>query len=600
MSFSLPPATARTESALALVRRLLAEHGRAHYLAYGAAAALMAVSGAATAGSVALLRPVVNGMMEIGNVEGAGFKQLRLLAFAVGALFILRGIATFGQLVIMSRTGNRIIATLQRRLYAHLLGQPVAFFSDRHSSELVARLALAANGVRDVVQLLVTSAGRDVVMLLSLVVVMIYNDPLMALMAFSGMPVGAVLFGRIIRRIRKFARRSFDGSARIMHTMQETVQGIRIVKSFNLEPIMQARMDSSVRDVEKAANRMATGVALSSPISETLGGLVISLVILYGSWRVAVAHADPGSFFSFIISIVAAYEPAKRLSKLNLDLQNGVVNARLIYDLLDEPLPANANAGGPPLSVGEGRISFEDVGFAYHPGAPVVAGLDLVAEPSATTALVGPSGGGKSTILSLIQRFYDPERGAIRIDGIDIGSVDIRSLRDAIAFVSQDVFLFRGTIRDNIALGRGDATVADIVMAARAAHAHDFIMGLPAGYETNVGEQGANLSGGQKQRIAIARAFLKRAPITLLDEPTAALDAESEREVQKALAELRVGRTTIVVAHRLQTIMDADRICVVENGQAVESGTHDELMRRRGSYHAFFAAQFGERARRIA
>ena len=600
MLFSPPPATARNESALSLVRRLVAEHGRAHYLAYGAAAALMAISGAATAGSVALLRPVVNGMMEIGNVEGAGFKQLRLLAFAVGALFILRGIATFGQLVIMSRTGNRIIATLQRRLYTHLLGQPVAFFSDRHSSELVARLALAANGVRDVVQLLVTSAGRDVVMLLSLVVVMIYNDPLMALMAFSGMPVGAVLFGRIIRRIRKFARRSFDGSARIMHTMQETVQGIRIVKSFNLEPIMQARMDSSIRDVEKAANRMATGVALSSPISETLGGLVISLVILYGSWRVAVAHADPGSFFSFIISIVAAYEPAKRLSKLNLDLQNGVVNARLIYDLLDEPLPANANAGGPPLPVREGRISFEGVSFAYHPGTPVVAGLDLVAEPNATTALVGPSGGGKSTILSLIQRFYDPEDGTIRIDGVDIGSVDIRSLRDTIAFVSQDVFLFRGTIRDNIALGRGDATVADIVTAARAAHAHDFIMGLPAGYETNVGEQGANLSGGQKQRIAIARAFLKRAPIILLDEPTAALDAESEREVQKALAELRVGRTTIVVAHRLQTIMDADRICVVENGQAVESGTHDELMRRRGSYHAFFAAQFGERARRIA
>ena len=594
------PATARNESAFVLIRRLLAEHGRAHAFAYAAALCLMAVSAAATAGSVALLRPVINGMTEIGAAEGAGFKQLRLLAFAVGSLFILRGIATFGQLVIMSRTGNRIIATIQGRLYRHLLGQPVAFFSDRHSSELVARLALAANGVRDIVQLLVTSAGRDVVTLIGLVVVMIYDDPLMALLAFSGMPIGAVLFGRVIRRIRKFARRSFDGSTRIMHIMQETVQGIRIVKSFNLETEMQSRMDGSIRDVEKAANRMATGVALSSPISETLGGLVIALVILYGSWRVSVAHADPGSFFSFIMAMVAAYEPAKRLSKLNLDLQNGLVNTRLIYDLLDEPLPANANAGGPALAITKGRISLDSVGFAYRTGAPVLDGIDLVAEPDSTTALVGPSGGGKSTILSLIQRFYDPDFGTIRIDGTDIAAVDIASLRDAIAFVSQDVFLFRGSIRENIALGRPGATEAEILVAAKRAHAHDFIILLPDGYDTNVGEHGSKLSGGQKQRIAIARAFLKRASVILLDEPTAALDAESEREVQKALADLRVGRTTIVVAHRLQTIMDADRICVIENGRAVENGTHEELMRLRGSYHAFFAVQFGERARRIA
>ena len=588
------------ERAFGLVRRLLAEHGRAHALAYASAFVFMAISAAATAGSVALLRPVVNGMMNIDATSWGGFRQLRLLAFAVGALFILRGLATFGQLVIMSRTGNRIIATMQARLYRHLLAQPVAFYSDRHSSDLIARLALAANGVRDIVQLIVTSAGRDLVTLAGLVAVMVYDDPVMALMAFSGMPIGAFLFGRVIRRIRKFARRSFDGSAKIMHTMQETVQGIRIVKSFNLEDAMRARMDASVRQVEKAANRMATGVALSSPISETLGGIVIALIILYGSWRVAVAHADPGSFFSFIMAMVAAYEPAKRLSKLNLDLQNGLVNARLIYDLLDEPLPASALAGGPALVVTSGRIGFDDVRFAYREGVPVLDGLTFEAEPDRTTALVGPSGGGKSTILSLIQRFYEVESGSISVDGTDISSVDVASLRGDIAFVSQDVFLFRGTIRDNIALGRPGASDAAIVTAARQAHAHEFIMALPDGYETNVGEQGTNLSGGQKQRVAIARAFLKQAAIILLDEPTAALDAESEREVQKALTELRQGRTTIVVAHRLQTIIDADRICVIENGRGVETGTHDELMRLRGSYHTFFATQFGERARRIA
>lgn len=593
-------AAARNESAFDLVRRLLAEHGREHAGAYLTALVLMGVSGAATAGSVALLRPVINGMVDIGAPDSGGFHQLRLLAFAVGGLFMLRGVATFGQLVTMSRTGNMIIATMQTRLYQHVLVQPVAFFGDRQSSDLIARLALAANGVRDTVQLLVTSAGRDVVTVVGLVAVMVWDDPLMTLLAFSGMPIGAFLFGKVIRRIRKFARRSFDGSARIMHTMQETVQGIRIIKSFNLEEVMRERMGLSIREVQKAANRMATGVALSSPISETLGGLVIALIILYGSWRVAVAHADPGSFFSFIIAMVAAYEPAKRLSKLNLDLQNGLVNARLIYDVLDEPLPSTARRGGPVLAVGSGRITFEEVRFGYRPDVRVLSGLSFTAEPDKTTALVGPSGGGKSTIINLIQRFYDVDAGVIRIDGTAIDAVDITSLRDAIAFVSQDVFLFRGTINDNIALGRPGAGQAEIVKAAKQAHAHDFITSMPEGYDANVGEFGANLSGGQKQRIAIARAFLKQASIILLDEPTAALDAESEREVQKALTELREGRTTVVVAHRLQTIIDADRICVIENGRALESGTHDELMRLRGSYHTFFATQFGERARQIA
>ena len=263
LALTNPPAV-HDQSAWSLVRRLLREHGRAHAWAYVAAVILMAVSGAATALSVALLKPVVNGMADVDGMTGA-FKQLRFLAFAVAALYILRGIATFGQLVIMSRTGNRIIATMQARLYNHLLGQPVAFFSDRHSSELMARLALAANGVRDIVQLIVTSAGRDVVTALGLLVVMIYNDSLMAVMVLTVMPVGALLLGRMIRRIRKFARRSFDGSTKIMQIMQETVLGIRIVKSFNLEGLMSRRMDASIREVEKAANRMSVGVAMSSP-----------------------------------------------------------------------------------------------------------------------------------------------------------------------------------------------------------------------------------------------------------------------------------------------------------------------------------------------
>ncbi len=583
-----------------LIRRLLTEHARTRAGAYAAALTLMAVSAAASVGSVALLRPVVNGMTGMNVAEPGAFKQLRNLAILVAVLYVVRGLATCGQLILMSRAGNRIVASLQKRVYDHLLHQPVRFFSDRHSSELMARLAMAANGARDVVQFIVASAGRDVLTVLGLLAVMIYNDPLMALMALSIAPVGVLMLSRLMKRVRRAARRSFDGSTQIMQHMGETAQGIRIIKSFNLESVMRARMAGAVGEVEKAANRMATGIALSSPVSETLGGVAVAIIILYGGWKVAVAHSDPGSFFAFIGALLSAYEPAKRLGRLNLDLQNSLVGARMVYDLLDEPLPDASDAQKPDLVPGPGLISLEAVSFGYRKGERVLDRIDLEAEPDKTTALVGASGGGKSTIISLVQRLYEPDSGTVRIDGQDVSAVNAGSLRDAVAFVAQDVFLFRGSVRDNIALGRPGATEPEIEEAARKAHAYGFITSFERGFDTEVGEQGAKLSGGQRQRIAIARAFLKKASIILLDEPTAALDSESEREVQKALEDLRVGRTTIVVAHRLQTIVDADRICVIENGRAVEFGTHDELMKRRGSYHTFFATQFGDRARRTA
>jgi ATP-binding cassette subfamily B protein len=576
---------------LPLLKRLFAEHGRPHMRSYILAGLLMGIAAGTTALSAWLLKPILNHM-----VDADGFKTLRMLAWGVVGLFALRGLVTWGYQVMLARTGNRIVAGVQRRLYEHLLRQDMSFFQDRHSTEFMTRLSIAAGGVRDTLQTLITSAGRDILTLVGLIIVMIIQDPIMALIALSIMPVGGFLLSKLIKRVRKSARRSYDGSARILETMQETMQGIRIVKSFNLESIMRGRMSSAVREVEKSVNRMASGQAVSSPISDTVAGIAIGAVIFYGSWRVTIAGADPGSFFSFVAALLIAYEPGKKLARMHLDLQSGLTGARMIYEVLDTPAREEQREGLPKLNVGEGRIAFENISFGYRPDEFVLDGIDLVAEPNATTALVGPSGGGKSTIIALIQRFYSPASGRIAIDGQNISDVDLVSLRDRIAFVSQDVFLFRGTIRENIALGKPGATDAEIEQAARMANAHDFIMGFKTGYETGVGEQGAQLSGGQRQRIAIARAFLKNAPIILLDEPTAALDSESEREVQKALDSLRQGRTTLVVAHRLQTIVNSDRICVIENGKAVETGTHEQLMAARGTYHAFFATQFGEGA----
>jgi ATP-binding cassette, subfamily B, bacterial MsbA len=571
-----------------LLLRLLRDFGREHVLGYLLAATFLGLIALSNVSVAWLLRPVLNGM-----VSAEKLAQMRFLAFEALALFVLRGAATFGSMVILSRIGNRIVATAQRRVFERLLNQNIAYFQDRHSSEFIARLAFAANGVRDALQLVIQGFARDLVTVTGLLFVMVARDPKMALGALLALPVAAFFVSRILRRVREFARRSYEGSTQIVQTMGETVLGARIVRSFNLEGEMRERMSRAIRTVERSANRIARGGGLVTFLADSLAGCAIAFAIFYGSWRVAVQHADVGAFASFLGALLLAYEPAKRISRFPVDIQNGLVGARLIYEVLDAPIGDATRVGLPKLRVVEGRVEIEKVKFAYRAGEEAIRGLEFVALPNQTTALVGPSGGGKTTTLGLVQRFYAPSAGRVVIDGQDLAEVDLASLRDNIAFVSQDVFLFRGTIRDNIALGKPGAGDAEIVAAARKANAHDFILQFADGYDTNVGEQGTQLSGGQRQRVAIARALLKNAPILLLDEPTAALDSESEREVQKALDALRAGRTTIVVAHRLQTIIGADRIFVIEAGVVVESGSHAELIARDGAYRAFFAAQFG-------
>jgi ATP-binding cassette, subfamily B, bacterial MsbA len=578
-------------STYSLVRRLLVDEALVHWPRYTLAFALMAISAAATALTAYLLGSMTNEAYVNHNYHG-----IVVIGMIAMVIFAAKGFATYGSTVTLSWIGNSIIADNQRRLFDKLLAENIGFFADRHSSEFIARLTTGANAVSGVINLLITAIGRDLMSLIGLCVVMVIQDPAMSLFGFIGAPPAFYFLRKVIRRVRGIARMQFNGGTRIIETMQESLQGMRMVKAFGLEDEMRRRLNDSVTAVQHESNKMARVANRASPIMEMLGGFTVALASIYGGYRVVETGATPGEFVSFMAAFLLAYEPAKRLARLNIDLNNNLVGVRVLYEIIDSP-PGEPNDDNlPALKLTESRVEFDHVNFAYRADAPVLQNMNLVAQPGQVTALVGPSGGGKSTVLNLLLRFYNVGSGRVLIDGQNIAAVSRNSLRHQIAYVGQIVHLFRGTVRENIALGKLDASEAEIVAAAKAAHAHDFIMGFPQGYDTQVGEHGMQLSGGQRQRISIARALIKNAPIILLDEATASLDSESERYVQEAIAELCKGRTTLVIAHRLSTIMHADTILVVENGQVVESGRHDELLRKSGRYASFYRLQLKEQS----
>jgi ATP-binding cassette subfamily B protein len=569
-------------SAANLIARLIADYARGHSRRYALAVSFMMLAAACTAATAYLIGTAIDQAYVDRNFSGI----VVVSALAV-LIFMTKGFATYGQAVTLARISNQIVAANQKRMFDRLVAQNMAFFTDKHSSEFVARVNYAATSASAVLNLLVTAVGRDLLTFVALGAVMVYGAPLLSLIGLVVLPPAVLLLRKLIKRVRSVTLDQFSGTVLVLQSLQETVQGFKIIKAFNLENVMRARITAHVDAIEVASNKLARVSNRSTPLMETLGGFAIASVLLIGGYNVLVLGAKPGGFTSFITAFILAYEPAKRLARLNLDLQNGLVGVRILFELLDLPVtPAHIRA--PQLEVSAGRIEFADVRFGYRAGEPVLRGMSFTAAPRAVTAFVGSSGGGKSTIFNVLLGLYEPQGGMVAIDGQSIVAVSPQSLRRQIAYVGQDVFLFHGTVRENIALGRPGATEAEILAAARGAHAHEFITTFPDGYDTKVGEYGAQLSGGQRQRIAIARALIRDAPIILLDEPTAALDSESEYYVQKAMAELIKGRTTLVIAHRLHTIAHADLIHVVENGVIVESGRHDELMRRGQRYATFY------------
>ena len=572
---------------LLLLKRLLRENFRQHLPDYAAAIVAMIVVALATALSAWIMRDVVNELVLTRDIN-----RIYLVAGFVALIFIVKGAAVFIQTLFLSRAGNAIVAGQQRLLYDRILGHGLEFFHSFQSGDLITRMTQNAMAARDVINALVTSGVRDLLSLIGLLAVMFIQQPLLSLAVFLIGPPAILVVGLLTRQVKNIAGGQYASLAEIVRIMQETIFGIKVVKSFNLEGRLRGEMNAAVTISERLANRIALLGAATNPLMETLGGLAIAGVIIVAGVLMNNEGQTPGALMSFLTALLLAYEPAKRLARLQISLESGLAGVRMMFALSDRPYAMAEQDDAKPLVVTKGEIRFDAVTFGYQPDLPVLKKMKLTAGHGKVTALVGPSGGGKSTILNLILRLYDPESGAVSIDGQDIRHVSSASLRNAIAYVSQDTFLFAGTIRENIAMGAAGAREADILDAARAAHADDFISGLPEGYDTQVGENGVALSGGQKQRIAIARALLKNAPIILLDEPTSALDAESELHVKLALEGLLKHRTAIVVAHRLSTIRSADFICVIQDGKVAESGTHAELINNESFYSVLHDIQF--------
>lgn len=568
------------------VYKRLLEYIKPYWPRLAIAMICMAGTAICTAASAYLIKPVLDDIFISQRME-----MLKLLSLAVLIMFIIKGICAWGNSYLMNQVGQRIIAGLRQRLYNHIQNLPLRFFDKTPTGVLMSRITNDITQIQGAVSEAVTGLVRDSFSIVALMVVIFYRDWQMALISMVVLPVAffpIVKFGRMLRKISRMSQESMGDLSVILH---ETIAGNRIVKAFGMEDYEKARFE---RENERYFHYIMKSVAiraLSSPLMEFLGGAGIVIIIWYGGYSVIQGVSTPGNFFSFMTAVILLYEPVKRLSNLNNTLQQGVAAALRVFEIMDTPTEVMDPPGASRLEPLRHSIEFRNVSFRYGRDL-VLNNIQLTVPAGQVLAIVGVSGSGKSTLVNLIPRFYDVSEGAVLIDGKDLRTVSLSSLRSQIGMVSQHSILFNDTVRNNIAYGSPHKTMEDIVAAAQAAHALDFIEKMPDGFETLIGEQGLRLSGGERQRLCIARAILKDAPILILDEATSSLDSESELEVQRALENLMKGRTTLVIAHRLSTIKNADRIVVISGGRIVEEGHHDDLLRFDSEYRRLYELQF--------
>lgn len=571
---------------MVLYRRLL-DKVRPYWTRLFWAMVLMIIVAGASSAMAYMVKPVMDDIFVAKDRA-----MLFMVPLVVIVLYGVKGACSYGQTYLMQFVGQRIITQFRVDLYAHLQKLSLSYYDRVPTGELMSRITNDVNNIQGAVSSVVTGVLKDLFTIFGLIFVIFFRDWFLGIFAVGVFPLCMIPLVKFGRRLRQISHRSQETMADVTVLLHETIGGARIVKGFCREDHEIARFTNEAERLFRLRMRDVSTRAISSPLMEFLGGLGIAGIIFYGGWQVINGQSTPGTFFSFLTALIMLYEPVKRLSGLNNEIQNGLASASRVYEVLDSPPQITDKPQALELPSLHEAIEFRGVSFAYRPGEMVLNNINLTVPAGQLLALVGTSGGGKTTLVNLLPRFYEVSEGAILIDGVDIRDCTVLSLRSQIAIVTQQTILFNDTVKNNILYGRPGASEEDVHEAARAAYALDFIERLPQGFDTMIGEAGALLSGGERQRLSIARAILADRPILILDEATSSLDTESELYVQKALENLMRGRTTLVIAHRLSTIQRADRILVMSAGGIVEEGRHEELLALQGLYSRLHRMQF--------
>ncbi|SIR32495.1 MULTISPECIES: ATP-binding cassette domain-containing protein [unclassified Bosea (in: a-proteobacteria)] len=599
-----------TDDTLALFARVWREQVSRYLPQMAMILALVVVIAATTSFYPLLIKAAFDAFADPLAAESTGFvrRMERLVSKSIGydigvinavasvvvLVTAIKGFSLLAQTVMTNSVVSRIEADMQTELYGHLIDADLAQLQKENPASLTQRFTTDFTFVKEALTRIVNIAIRDVVTAIALVGALIWIDWQMTLVVLLIAPVIAHPIGRIGKKLRRMANSQQEQTGIMASLVTESLQGARVAKTDGLEPYLKRRAADAFETIRALKMKAANARGRLDPLLEVGGGMAVAGVLAAIGVRISSGASTVGDFTGYVSALLLAAQPMRSLGNLNAIVQEAGASLKRYYALLDEKPVVTERPDAQPLAVPAGEVAFRHLRFRYREDQRALEGIDLVAQGGRTTALVGRSGSGKSTLLALVPRLYDPTEGRIEIDGQNLRDVTLASLRAQIGVVSQDVVLFDDTVRANIAFGRPDAPEADIVAAAKAAAAHDFITAMPGGYGASVGERGHKLSGGERQRIAIARAILKDAPILLLDEATSALDTESERLVQQALAKLMKGRTTLVIAHRLSTIREADLIVVMDEGRIVETGSHDDLLTRDGAYARLYRMQFVE------